>query len=448
MMTNIAFYFPNKSSHEVDCSDILSGNPGIGGTGYAMLLLAYSLALNDKDLHLTLYVDEEGLFSPNLKVKPIKIWSDLAQKTTEDNIQILVLIHQPACKRNDTLGNFAGDLKIIIWAHNFMSAGELSYYAHKKSVSRIVNAGYEQLDLYRDHAAFKKSTAIHNGINVEDIARQANAVAAYSLRPLNVTYAGNLIPVKGFHVLAKAWRQILKACPDAVLNVIGSGQLYDRNVPLGKYSIADAEYEKDFMPYLTDTNGKILPSVKFWGLLGDEKKKIMQQTRVGVPNPTGRSETFGYTAIELQAYGALVTTIKCPGYLETVCRASGILYDNEKQLASSVIALLGKDENHYQTTIGFIASNFSIDKIDKQWRQLFGEVITNKANSILPIRANTHYGLKRWKEINRKIKNILPLGYQILPSIWFFEEFFQNLAGLLKRKQIIKHILRKYVLKS
>jgi hypothetical protein len=51
-MTNIAFYFSNKNIHDVDYSDIFNGNPGIGGSDYALLLVACSLTQNYNNLNV------------------------------------------------------------------------------------------------------------------------------------------------------------------------------------------------------------------------------------------------------------------------------------------------------------------------------------------------------------------------------------------------------------
>jgi glycosyltransferase involved in cell wall biosynthesis len=449
-MTNIAFYLPNKGTKNVDCSDVFNGNPGIGGSEYAMLLLICSLKLNCEDLNTILYVDEESVLPPMLKIRQVKDWQDMAQKTTEDNISILVLGYNSSFNHKFHL--LHEKLKIIIWAHNFIRSSDLSFYAKNKRIAKIVCVGYEQLDLYRDHVAFKKSTAIYNGVDVDSIKKQSGEMLPFNQRPLHVTYIGSFIPVKGFHVLAKVWPQVLKVYPDAVLNVIGSGKLYNRNASLGNYGIADAEYEKVFMPYLVDADGQILSSVKFWGILGSEKNNILQRTRVGVPNPWGRSETFGYTAIEMQACGALVTTINCPAYLETVSPSAGILYRNQKRLdkvlADSIILLLGKNENHYEKTIEFLESNFSITKITEEWHQLFIEMMAGRKNRIVPIRANKNYRLKRWKEINRKVRNFIPFGYTILPPLWFYvDDIIWKLKDLLKRDHVIRHLIRKYILR-
>jgi hypothetical protein len=87
-MTNVAFYLPNKNTKNVDCSGIFDGNPGIGGTECAMLLLTCSLGLNYPDLHTIVYVDEEASFPAMLTTKKVADWPDLVQKTMDDNIHI------------------------------------------------------------------------------------------------------------------------------------------------------------------------------------------------------------------------------------------------------------------------------------------------------------------------------------------------------------------------
>lgn len=447
-MTNIAFYLPNRNTKNVDCTNISEGNPGIGGTEYAMLLLACSLESKYRNLNITVYVEEEGLLPSVLKTKKITDWPDLAQKTVDDNIHILVVVYGSIT--NNMLTIFPERLKFVVWAHLSLHPKDLRLYAKSKSISRIVCAGYEQLDMYRDHIAFKKSTAIHNGVNTDSVKNMK--MLPYNNRPLYVTYIGNIVPQKGFHVLAKAWPRILNAYPDAVLNVIGSGKLYNRNARLGKYGIADSAYEEIFMPYLTDSNGQILPSVKFCGLLGVEKKEILRKTRVAIPNPTGKTEICPYSSIDAQIYGSLVATIKHPAYLETICPSTCMLYKKQKNLdkalADAVITLLGKNENHHAEAMDYIISNFSVDKIAKEWDHLFMDIMMDKDVPAFPVKTNTYTHLKRWKEANRKIKNFIPFGYKILPSLWYADDLLWKMSGLLKRKQLLKYLYRRYILKK
>lgn len=343
-------------------------------------------------------------------------------------------------------------MKIIIHGHNFFSTKDLNYCAKNNQIARLVCVGFEQMDLYRDHHAFKKMTTIYNGTDFDNIKAQSKNMTPFSRRPPHVTYIGNIVRQKGFHILARAWPQILTNYPDAVLNVIGSGKLYDRHAEMGEYGFAETTYEKTFMPYLTDNNGQILPSVKFWGILGKEKNEILQKTRVGVPNPSGRSETFGNGAVEMQAFGALVTTIQCPGYLDTVCRSTGILYPRskhqEKKLAEAVLSLLNRTENRYDEVMQFLESNFSIDKITGEWHQLLTDIMGNKENPVIPIKANKKYRLKHWKEANRKFKNFIPFGYKIIPSLVYMEDILYKLNGLFKRNHLLRYMYRRYILKK
>ena len=131
--------------------------------------------------------------------------------------------------------------------------------------------------------------------------------------------------------MAKAWPKILEEVPDAELFVIGSGKLYDKKSKLGKWGLADERYESTFMKYLT-RGEDLLPGVHLLGTLGGEKYAVLAQTKVGVPNPSGHTETFCISAVEMQMMGARVVSKRCAGYLDTV--RNGVLF---VKLASSVV---------------------------------------------------------------------------------------------------------------
>src|SRR5690606_11760156 len=244
-----------------------------------------------------------------LQVTQVKRFDELPAALDKSRTEILVLKHTGKVSQRDSLRMFARHrVQIVMWAHNFMTRKERAYYADHRSVSRIVTVSQEQLDLYRDHRAFRKSVSINNGFNLAHTHPSVPPRIAFKDRQPVVTYIGSLIQAKGFHLLAKAWPDVVQASPTARLHVIGSGQLYDRNCKLGKLCVADERYERMFAKYITDGNGSLLDSVTFHGVLGTEKNNLLSITKVGVPNPSGNTETFGYTALELQAHGALVTT--------------------------------------------------------------------------------------------------------------------------------------------
>lgn len=53
---NIAFYCKNKNTSKIDCSNLLNGNPGVGGTYYAMLSVAYFLNHKNDSNHNTMFL--------------------------------------------------------------------------------------------------------------------------------------------------------------------------------------------------------------------------------------------------------------------------------------------------------------------------------------------------------------------------------------------------------
>lgn len=402
MKTKIAFYLKNKNT--IDCSNIIDGNPGLGGSEYLIILIPTLLSQRYNDINITLYTDYQGVLPHDLHVIKCSSFTEFADKCQKNKEDYCVVNYTAA--ENDVISDNT-NVKFIIWCHNFVSWKNLNFYARQKNVVRIIAVGREQLDLYRDHPAYSKSDYIYNAIPTHSLKEYTKKIVPFSKREQNVVYIGSLIECKGFLYLAKAWKKVLRSIPKAKLYVIGKGNLYDENAKLGPYNLADNDFEEKFIPYLSDKKG-ILPSVKFLGVLGNNKFEIINQCKVGVPNPGGLTETFGLTAIEMQAMGCVVTTIKCPGYLDTV-HNKDFLYKKTSQLADYIIKAL-KTENapKLNDLIDFIEENFSYDIVLPQWHRLFIDCIPNDVflhsdeNGSL---TNGDYHYKWLKEFLRKNKN-------------------------------------------
>lgn len=145
----------------------------------------------------------------------------------------------------------------------------------------------------------------------------------------------------------------------------------------------------------------------FLGIMGKEKYDILKETRVGVPNPSGVSETFGYTAVEMQMMGCLCTTKRCPGYLDTVLN-TGILYDNEDNLAKCIIELLKRDENDIDNSLCTIRKKFSFDIVVNDWVNLFHSVKFEKGRIHPKSSRNLSYRCKWLKDTLRYCKLRVP----------------------------------------
>ncbi len=424
----IAFYLDNKNIRNIDMTMPEQGNPGIGGTEYIIHAITYYLTKEkNKAFQLILGSTSIDNLSPIIHSIKCTSISDLMYKEKPD---FVIFKYEPHLYKEASICAKEGATKLIPWAHNFIKRSELTKLANNPLVSRIICVSKEQLNMYRDHKAFLKSVYIYNGMPVKYLQTELPSIPPYNDRPYEVTYIGNIVPYKGFHILAEAWKDVLKAFPQAKLNVIGSGKLYDRTSKLGRYGIAEEGYEKQFMFSLTDGEGKIIPSVHFWGVLGIEKNEILKRTRVGVPNPSGISETFCITALEMQAMGALVTTINYGGLKNTVFH-TGILYNNPKELATSIITLLQKKENQIQEFYKFMEENFSFEHITKDWIDFINH-LNDPSVPFLP--NNNSDCVSKLKEFNRRIKKSLPFGYTILPTIDFYQSIMNRLGQIIYGK--------------
>ena len=242
----------------------------------------------------------------------------------QDNIDIIIFKSEGI---TDLVQNLRSTkLHAIVWAHNYLFSEELLEYCSNTSIDRVVFVGHEMYDRYIDHPIANKATYIYNMYDGRKfVQREFPNVPS-------VTYTGSLVPAKGFHVLAAAWKEIIQNVPDAQLYVIGNGRLYDRNTELGSYGIAEKSYEDSFMPFLI-RSGKVMDSVHFLGTLGLEKVDIYNSTTVGVMNPTGKTETFGLSAVEMAACGIPVVTKRGNGLYDTVIDGrTGYLIRNKKEL--------------------------------------------------------------------------------------------------------------------
>lgn len=415
MSKKVAFYFDNSHISQVDCRDIESGNPGIGGTEYLFLLISTLLTKSNNDIDITVFNTSKGCVPECLEVQIFNSINDAYVYADSNDYDYFVFRPQfgESFEKELKSSYFHGKTKLIPWCHNFLTYKQLSLYSKSDMIARIICVGREQMDLYMDLPAYKKSDYIYNCFDIDEDTIAAVRNNSFSERKNIVTYIGSIVPAKGFHILAKAWPEIEKSVPDAQLYVIGSGQLYDRDAVMGSFNIAENTYESMFMRYLTNGE-KIKDNVHFMGIMGKEKESILLKTKVGVPNPSGNTETFGLTALEFQSNGAKVITKKCTGYMDTVF--NGNLYSDEKNIAKLIINALKSKDLDYESFVKKNDALFSKDMVIKQWEKLFkdGYVLepADRSFSKLP---NKEFRLKWLKYILHKISSIASLEGCIPP---------------------------------
>ena len=360
----------DKGIKGLDMSQVKKGNPGMGGTEFLFLLLAYYL--HEAGMEVTIYHFEENILPVHDEL--VADYKSAFKKGKENNEDIFII------KNTEELSIYEdfdkSGLKGIVWCHNFLSVPEMKLFNKLDSIKRVVMVGRQMYDYYLDEPLIKKIDYCFNMFIPNGMKRNEAC-------PPNVTYIGSLCYQKHFHILAKYWKEIVKEVPDACLHVIGSGRLYDRNEKLGPLGIAGEDYENEFLPYLTDDNGKLLDSVIFHGLMGVEKFDILKETKVGVVNPMAATETFCLCAVEMESLGIPVVSRKKNGLLDTIRHEeTGLLYTKEEELPSYVVRLL-KDEE-LNKKLGANAEDFANkaflpEEIMNKWVEILNEVYENKA---------------------------------------------------------------------
>jgi glycosyltransferase involved in cell wall biosynthesis len=138
------------------------------------------------------------------------------------------------------------------------------------------------------------------------------------------------------------------------------------------------------MPYLTDSDGKIMDSVHFLGRVDEPVKKesLYKETKVGVVNPSGATECCCTSSMEMSAMGIPVITGAANGQFDVVHNGyNGILIKKEKELAKATIKLLKNDElaeKMGNNGISYINENFTPEKIADEWEKNLTEVINGE----------------------------------------------------------------------
>ena len=428
----IGFYYKNELLGRIDCMQLLNGNPGISGTAYMFALISTQLAERDNGLDVTFFAPHPVNASPRMHVEQAQDVVEAYRKAEAAGLRFLVVKGNEASQLLDVFPQKSSGTRIVVWCHNFLTHHELNRYGRNPLVARIINVGREQMDLYRDHPAFQKSDYIYNTVKIAG--KYTDGLVPASRRSDIVTYMGCVIPGKGLHVLAEAWPEVLRRKPHAQLYVIGTGALYDHHATLGEWGLADPRYERYIMKSLS-RDGKLLPGVHLMGIMGNEKYDILRQTKIGVPNPTGNTETFCVSAVEMQMLGIRIVSKRCPGYLDTVRK--GVLVKSERQLADEIVWMMDVPDVADDSQ-AYFEQHFAPQTVVGGWERLFLEIIGSgdHLHPVLPL-CNQDFEWKAAKERLRVLKGRFPLLNRLLPPLDVFQDLKRkahSFCGKMRRR--------------
>ena len=323
---------------------------------------------------------------------------------------------------------FSSNAELIAWAHVNPSQKTLRVLGKARSVKKVVALGGRQYMTWIDNPVARKAIVIKNGQYLPE-----SHGIKYS-EPKYVTYLGSIVPQKGFHLLAKIWPEVHKQNPDLRLKVIGSGSLYDPNAQMGKFGIADEQYESLFMNYL----GESISSVDFLGKINaEEKNQVVSKSFIGIANPSGNTENCPASALDFEAYGVPVVSVYKLGLIDTVDNMrTGVLVKNYKRIPKALNKLV--INTHFrnelsENCLNYLSTNFDFTIIVNEWMDLFSFEVT----------AEKYRKISFSNTCNLKEKTAYILSYVSLPLNRFI--FFPSYVEV---ESLIRKYLRRFKKKN
>ena len=399
----IGLYLNDKGYSDINMSNPNKGNPGIGGTQYMYLMFGYYMKVYKPSVDIVYFhYNDSNCLPVGCKSVIVNEEIEIIEACVQNSID--VLLHDTAKDKMWYQKAHEKGLRLAVWAECYVDYPEIQYIKDYDNVKRLVLVGHQEYDRYVDDTVIEKCTYIYNMFPITECKR-----LPASNKENIVTYMGSLNEEKGFHILAKHWKKVVRAIPDARLVVIGSGRLYSRESRMGKFGLSEEHYENRFMRYLTDSDGRILDSVEFKGIVGNEKEDILKSTKVGIVNPSAVSETFCISAVEMETVGVPVVTKRALGLCDTVRnKVTGLSFIWERDLPQNIIKLLKDDNLNDQYSINGIS--FAREKFDPmgiiaQWYKEL-EKLEESPEYIAP--SNHFFNDWKWvRVLNRKVQHII-----------------------------------------
>jgi glycosyltransferase involved in cell wall biosynthesis len=345
------------------------GNPGIGGTEYAVLAVAELIQGSALEPLLLLTAPQP---IAGLHPDAVHVVADLA-----DALQRAVQLHATAFVfRPGALPEEAwaaletSRLPLLAWFHNLGCHQQARTEALPSLRAWVLVSG-AQLDAFRHSRLARRARVIPNPVAVPPSAAAPRPwLQAQAARDL--AYVGAMTPFKGFDRLASQWGAIAAACPETRLLVFGGADLYGARAAEGQLT----PYERHCRQLLAASGHG--DRVVFLGSQGLERYDAIGSVAVGVVNPSGCDETFCLSAAELNACGIPVVSARRHALVQTVLHGrTGLLARSDQALATDCIALLQQPERAWQLGQAgqrHVAGAFGPEQVREGWIHLARDI--------------------------------------------------------------------------
>ena len=295
-MTRAIAFICNQPSLAGIRFDDFSSNPGIGGSEYVMAQTAYMLACNFSDVRVYFFSREDCSFQnvpTNFQVHRSTEFSSHRSKISTVVINAID-VKSHIC---DFVVDHSMDQRVLVWSHHpFDFGAKFSAEELRKKGGPNLSVEFLSIGAFQylsNKAIFGDHYRIESVISLKKLSsREAKFNGKF-------LFLGGLVEAKGFHLILDAWPSIVKAFPQAELNVIG-GEIYGR----AERSSFECSYKNRLASLIASWPDQARRSVIFHGILGgNSKQQVMERCCIAILNPTGKSEAFPASVIECWGLG-------------------------------------------------------------------------------------------------------------------------------------------------
>jgi len=298
MRVYVPLFWPNEGSllYSLD-----RGNPGIGGTFFTTVQFGILLAQHRPDWDVA-FVHREPVCveHPPANLRTV-VDADFQQfLDSGESGRGDVVISGAWLSRNIQSGGISGHPA----HHIFWSRHPFDQYV-KELAARRERAHVVCVGEYQWHSNRIRGLPVHF---IQEIYLGPGKVAARDDRaprnPVRAGHLSSLTPHKGFLDVARAWPALKASLPGIRMDVIGGANLYgEKHAP--HLVPTSADFARQVLRYIPEADireGRVV----FHGTLGDEKNEIIRNCDFAILNPTGHSEAFPASPLEMMSLGVPV----------------------------------------------------------------------------------------------------------------------------------------------
>ncbi len=395
-MYKVGLFLSNKNISTVNLNQPELGNPGIGGTEYLLLSLAWFLNLNSQ-WKVSLFATYTENLPQELDLILVSDFQDATISASNLKLDIFII---PYFHENllEIIKN--SNLKVLLWYHLPIKKKSLmDAISGSKEIVRLIVVSSEVANYFRDHRLFNKTTVINNFLvkpNVKDI------INSYSSKNY-CCFVGRMDDSNGLDILALSWEKVLLKNPQICLIVIGGTNLYNEHYKLGHYGFGSIEYEEKIVQLFLNSGCILGKNLFFTGKLGLERYVIMRNALIGITNPSGK-ESFSLTALEFSTLGVPVIAGRDWGFFDTIVnKETGYLIRNHIQLSNRINFLLDNQtlrDNFKHNGLAY-SEKFIPLKIVNDWIIELNYIFLDSRHRIFPLKKNFLHRKNWLKELFR-----------------------------------------------